>query len=500
MEEGQLGKIQNGKINKEIEFKSSEVREGQILFDLEEKAKTIDSLSKLIGKVENGSVLFEVISNFLNDIYKKDPETYQGLLKYYALIREYKQLEKISEHNPVLQKKTKDMFVKLNALYSDEKIQFLGVLSEGVAMLKKKYDGIKGIGGDEAVKNLLEKTLFPEGENKLERKSIKDIKVSAFGVDVIVEKEYFKILINIKESEKDIKRNIKAFHQPDSFFSIYSEEKDIEDSRRHERVHNILKGFFPPIMYPLFLIKNRFFLLDKPGDIEQIEQIKQTILSFSPSECVNLLHEEMFANIERIEGCLFSDSSISFINEERRKGFGTAGNEIFYIENFLGERFEKEHDKEIKKFCVEFSEKIDKKFNEVASVMRRVLFIGNKLELEKQFMVHSFLAMLKPTKFHHIETYLKSQCGKERYEGYVSIYGILFEETISLKEKGLRSLLAIKKEIPENLKEQLREKILKHKEEFEHSFPNFALDEEGQKEQESFSSVIKEFYLFLGIE
>lgn len=492
MEIGHLDKIQNDEINEKIKFKSSEVREGQILLDLEKKAKIINSLSKLISEVENARAPFEAISDFLYDICRNEPETYRGFQEYYALIREYGQLKEKSEHDLGLKEKAESILEKINALRSDSNIEFFEALSDGVAVLKNKYDGIKGMDkGDETVKNLLEKTLFPEGENKLERDSIKYIKVSAFGIDVTVEKDYFKILI--KKDEGDEKKNTKAFHQPGSFFSIYSygEEKDMEDSRRHERVHNILEGFFPPLIaYPSFFIKNGFSLLDEYGDIEQI---KQTILSFSPSECVNMLHEEMFANIERIEENLFSDPPISFIGKERRKGFGTAGNEIYLITNFLKKRLVEECDEEIRKFCAEFSEKIDEKFDEAASIMRRVLFIGNELKLE--FMVHSLLAMIKPTKFHHIETYLKSQCGKERYTEYLLIYGLLFEETITLEE--LKSLLETKEGIPDHLKKRLREKILKNKDEFELSF---TLNEDYKKEPENFLSVIEEFYLFLDIE
>ena len=203
----------------------------------------------------------------------------------------------------------------------------------------------------------------------------------------------------------------------------------------------------------------------------------------------------MCADIGKIEESLFLASPISFIGEEYRKGFTTASNEISHITNFLGERFTQERDEEIRKFCAEFSEKIDKKFDEAASIMRRVLFIENELGKEFIFMVHSLLVIMKPTNFYHIETYLKSQCGKELYDGYASIYGLLFEETITIK--GLKSLLKIEEKIPEDLKNKLREKILKTKKEFEDSF---TLNEDYKKDPEKFLSLIKEFYLFLGIE
>lgn len=493
-------KIQNGKINGgEPKFKFHKVLEGHPLFDLEKKAKIISDLSKRISEVENAYAPFEVISDFLYDICRNEPEAYQGLQRCYSLTIKYEQLKERSEHELDLQEKAEDILTKLNKLYSsDENIQFLRFLSDGVAMLKNKYDEIKGVGGNKKlIEDSLEKALFPEGENKLERSSIKVIEVSAFGVDVIMEKDYFEILVekfldkekNNKDEIEKRKRNTQALHKPNSFFNIYKEgEEDIEDSRRHERIHNILEGFFSPLAaYPFSLIKDKFSLFDKQGGVEKT---KQDILSFSPSECVNLLLPEMLADIESVEKGLSSS-----INEEQMEGFSTARNQISWIKDFLSERIKEESDEEIKKFCEEFSKKIDKKFDKAASVMRRVLFIENELGKEFIFMVHALLVMMKPINFYHIETYLKSQCGKERYEGYASIYYILFEETIY--KKGLRSLLTIKEEISENLKERLREKILQNKNEFESSF---ALNEDYKEGPESFLSTVKEFYLFLGIE
>lgn len=434
---GHLDKIQNDEINNEIRFKSSEVREGQILFDLEKKVKIINSLSELISKVENGHVSFKAISDFLNDRYKEEPETYKKLLEYYALVREYQQLAERLKLDLVnlepreLREKVKSIIEKLNVFRLDEDLELFFVLSKGAEVLKNKYDLIKRMGeDDEIVKDFLEKTLFPKEKNKLERNRIKNIKISAFGIDVIVEKDYEKILYNWDEDEdKDNKKetiNLKAFHLTGSPFSIYKEgEKNIKKIRKHESVHNILEGFFPPLVaYPSSLIENKFSLLDEQGGSEKI---KQAILSFSPSRCVDLLHEEMFASIEIIED-LLSDPPNPPTNSEHRKGFGTAGNEIYLITNFLKERAKEESDEEIKIFCAEFSKKINEKFDKAVSIMRRVLFIGNKLGME--FTTHSLLTMMKPTKFHHIETYLKSQCGKEQYGECVSIYGELFEKTI----------------------------------------------------------------------
>ena len=493
MERAATGEIQKD----EIGWKSSEVRERQILFELEKKAKVINIFSELIGKVENTRAPFEIISDFLENIYKENPEIYQKFKEYCELAEEYKQLEEES-------KRKLDLRERANVLYSDEHIQFFWFLSRGVKTLKKKYNDIKEIKKDkEAIKNSLEKALFPEEENKLERDSIKDIKVSAFGIDVVVEKDYFKILIKELKKEKDKeekdkegeeeKINNKAFHKPNSFFNIYKEGcEDWKENIGHERIHNLLEGFFPPIFPPSLLIKNEFLYLDKQDENERIRRIKQTILSFSPSQYVDLLHEEMLAVIGMIENLFFPP--VYFINEKKKIGFSTASTEISRIVDFLGERIKDENNQEIKEFCAEFPKVLHKEFSKTASIMRRALFIGN--ELGQKFIVHSLLSLIKPTKFNHIEIYLKSQYGKERYEGYSSIYSILFEKTISLK--GLSFLLLIKEDIPENLKERLKKRMREYHS-IEHSF-FFPSDVQDIKSVHLYLSYIREFYSYLGIQ
>lgn len=387
MEQGKARNIQ-------AEMKSSEVREERILRELEKKINILKTLVEVIGSIdieEDYVKVQEKFNNFLENVHKEYPKA-----------------------------------IKDSPQNSDTR--FLASLSRGVESLMEKWRKIQEVKDDK-------QAIFSElglGEKNVVKKYI-----TPFCIDVIVEKEYFKQKNGKKET---------ARHLTGSPYNIYSDKEDKEEldtDITHERIHAFLEKFLLPFAYPSHLLKNKFTQLTrakKNGKTEEVERCKKELLFTDPSLIIDLLHEEMVADVDDVK--LFLRYHFFDASHKKRMGvgFSTAQDEIDRVTELLEKQAQGEQDEIMRLFYFTFKREVNEKFNRSACIMRKALFLGN--HFREDFAVLSLLVLLEPTKFYHIETFLKSRVDRESYEGYSAFYEVAGEDKLSLK--SLRFLLQIK--------------------------------------------------------
>ena len=479
----------------------SEVKK-RILEGLNQKIEIIEELKRIINGVrleENLETVSQRFNQYIEQVLLKYPHANKPLKEIKEFRMEIDKIEtrlkeldsrkeKFSsaeqEEYFNLSEKLIELFDKIDSLkiYNKEDVIFLDNLLNGINHLIKNFSLIQKIRGDEErIIKEANKALFldfdnefdHENEEGIDKDKIKDIIINPFNITIILEEEYFEILnqkINIDKGE-----NILGFH-PIGIFNIVKWNKNSKDLSfiiQHENFHSLLEGFLPFEPSPFAELKNALENVDilkklnvSPSIIEDAEQRKRRVLNYTVSDIIDRLHEELLADIDSIEYFtihgdlhqvkLLADMDIverfefllgEFYKkgiERKYKGINTAKMEILDIKRLLEEAMKNETDTDILKQMRQLYMGIDKAFNRVIVFMNKFLFISHYTKDTSK--IHDLFVILKPSKFHHIETYLRYCYGDIVYEGWEALYKLLLEENFSLDT--IKALINIKENIP----------------------------------------------------
>lgn len=463
---------------------------------LDRKINFIKGIKKLIDGIElneDVNVVETKIRRYLEQMLPQNIEVFQGLAKIEELEKE---LDTVINRLNDLTNKEKTSFTKSKEfndleLRRDELLknidslkikygpdfEFLDAVRSGLNLLIRKFRFIQKIKDDnERIIEELNKDLFgeedaEEGENgegeKIDKNTVKKIIVSPFSINVILEKKFFNNVIKvIKEKEGP---DTVGFHLAGSPFNVIMDDENqdiLSETINHENIHNLTEGFLSLNRSPLGIIESALERADKikalnpPRMIMEIaERYKKEVMRAPIIFFIDQLHGEIIADIERVERFEFLIKNLYLtrgIEKKRRYvGFTTAQNEIIGIKKLLIKAIMTDTDIEIRENCNRLLRGIDKAFDRAITYMRKALFISRYINY--QLEVHSLIALLKPSKFRHIERYLKYRCGNTLYEGWSSFYRFLSEFDASLNT--MKAIASIKDNLPERERSLLKEEL-----------------------------------------
>ncbi len=305
---------------------------------------------------------------------------------------------------------------KLRILENDPDLTFLMNLRAVTESLKSKFSFIANHCGtkEDAIERLDEvlKTPLPAG-------SIQKLTIKPFDVTAVLKSEHFKEL-NRRN------KNSGAFHVSGSPFSVIRENKNpliTELSARHEGIHNLFEGISKVPPYPSEKIKKllpnsirRLTLIKETRAPESILKNEKEIITQSlPHIFTDDLHEEMVADIDKVEAGF---------------PFTTAASEVKRMEDYIDSYVKDISDEEARSLCLKMKENIRKKFERSSGIMETSLSIADE-KTDKSQEVHGLFAMLKPSKFHHVKTYLGTLLGEETVKGFFALHEISSRKMIS---------------------------------------------------------------------
>lgn len=414
-------------LNNNIEYiplsKDSKEKEKELIFEkLEKKIAIIKHIKQLIDQTNAAEEISDVNKRFdeyFEEVFSQYPEAREKKEKIDILWEKahtiHERLEVFSgkEENfskeeeaeiENLKKAQDKLFAEMDVLKVDEEVCFLASLQNGMACLEEKFSSLREMEESDALLMAeLEKALFfsiddDEVGSRLDPRSIKHMAIDEFDVKVVFDKMYF-----TKQLAQKDKYVVGLHYAGTPFIAIRENANNIPLTVEHEKIHNILDGFFPKNNYdPSHLLK---MYLENSSSAEEhskqtIEQAieKEKISTITPQALIDNLHEEMIADIDRVEAHLLNDGIVEF---------STAEVEVDDMKKLLIAIERNSDDEDVKKHCLFLKEGIEKAFRRAARLMREALFISQNLGNEVE--VHALLVLLKPSKWRHIKSYLASR-------------------------------------------------------------------------------------------
>lgn len=408
-------------LNNGIEYiPFSKENEKEFIFEkLEKKIIIIKYIKQLIDQTNAVEEIADVNKRFdeyLEEVFSQYPEAYERKEKIDILWEKahttHERLEVFSETEENFSKeeeaeiadlkKAQDkLFAEIDILKKDEEVFFLASLQNGIALLEEKFSSLRKMEESDALLMAeLEKALFSTNDDavgsRLDQRMIKHMVIDKFDTRVVFDKKYFTNQL----AQKD--KYVAGLHYGETPFIAIREDANTPLIMEHEKIHNILDGFFPKNYAPSRLLK--MYLENSSSSAEHSKQtIKQSIeqekiFTITPQALIDNLHEEMIADLDRVEAHLLNDGIVEF---------STAQAEIYDMKEILTVISRSSDDENVQKHCLFLKEGVEKAFACAARLMREALFISQNLGNEVE--VHALLVLLKPSKWHHIKSYFASR-------------------------------------------------------------------------------------------
>jgi len=470
------------------------------------KVKIVKEVKALISSITIETAQADVETKF-QEYWEKlatpYPETYR---KFREFAENEEELESLGlkrstmegkERNESEEEELKQLVIReevlsdlmVEQLEEDRYLETLRRIKRGLSSLLLKFRSVQEVKDDrEKLMEQIENALFGKGKEKriLDRDKISRITINPFNIQAVVESEYFNTL-------NENGPRLGGFHISETPFIIICDSKDslgIKRVQKHEEVHNFSDGFLYEFVYPSHILETYINELHEAygsGDDERMCDKKEDFLALSSDNLTNELHEEMLADVDKVEALRF----LPFlkrrpINERPDIGFSTARNEVAKMAVLLAKEREASEDLEIKEFCLTLQERVIDKFSNAAEKMRRILLAAHLLGQEAPEDVHALLVLFEPRKFHHIESFLKAQYGEKTVRRIFTLCEMISD---GFPLPALQRLLRLK----EHLTDQERELISKGIQEFRQPYVAFHDLREMREYRRSMRSVLREF-------
>lgn len=415
--------MQERALNNNIEYiplSKGKKMERELIFEkLEKRIAIIKRIKELIEKTSQEEEIADVNTRFdeyLEEVFSQYSEAREKKEKIDILWEKahtiHERLEVFSEKEvnfskeeeaeiEYLKKAQDKFFDEMDIFKEDEEVFFLASLQNGIAHLEEKFSSLREMEKSDALLMAeLEKALFSINDDeigsRLDQRMIKHMVIDKFDIIAVFDKKYFTEQL----AQKD--KYVVGCHYGGTPFIVIRENANTPLVAEHEKIHNILDGFFPKNYDPSHLLK---MYLENYSSLEEhskqtIEQAieKEKISTITPQALIDNLHEEMIADIDRVEAHLLNDGIVEF---------STAEIEVDDMKKLLIAIERNSDDEDVKKHCLFLKEGIEKAFRRAARLMREALLISQNLGNEVE--VHALLVLLKPSKWRHIKSYFASR-------------------------------------------------------------------------------------------
>lgn len=480
----------------------------KIIDEMALRVQIVKEIKALISSITIETAQAELEANFQQYWEKLAipyPETYR---KFREFVKSEEELESLGLKRSTLEEKKrteseeeelKQLVIReevlsdlmLTQLEQDSYLEMLHRIKRGFSSLLVKFRSVQEVKDNrERLMEQMEGALFERGEEKriLDREKISHIIVNPFNIQAVVESEYFNAL-----NEEAL--NLAGFHIRETPFIMLRDSKEslgMAHAAEHEETHNFADGFLYEFVYPSLTLERYIKELheaNESGDGEQVRDKKEDFLALSSDNFTNELHEEMLADVDKVEALRFRPFLMKRpINDRPDIGFATARNEVAKMAVLLEKEREVNEDPEIKAFCMTLQERVIDKFSNAAEKMRRILVAAHVLGQEAPEDVHALLVLFEPRKFHHIESFLKAQYGEKTIRRIFTLYEMISD---GLPLPALQRLLHLK----EHLTDKERELISTGIQEFRQPYVTFHDFQEMRNYRRSMRRVLREFNL-----
>lgn len=330
---------------------------------------------------------------------------------------------------------------RINKLENNPDVMFLMRMERGTALLKEKNEFVHNLYNNrEAIINDLFTKLNQSSEGRKIALSEDNIKKISYGP--------FSIIVKINLDSPFMPP---AFHIKNTpFILIKEQEKNSEAfwnaALAHEEIHNKLDGFSSFSLYPSEFLKTFFQSEGRAGKIfeagwikeeemkkiiEELRRRKEEVLynPLFPKKLIDMLHEEMIADIPSIEAHLLEAFFDKKEKRSKRLGFSTSAREVEIMKKIVSRAGKNEPEKEIKERYEIIKNRIEDAFNMSMRQMRELLFVS--LQFPDIIDVHILLILLPPSKFSHIKEYMKFFYGDDVYENFAKSYNQYNQEVLN---------------------------------------------------------------------
>ncbi|MBI2459808.1 MAG: hypothetical protein HYV53_04685 [Parcubacteria group bacterium] len=397
---------------------------------LENLKNKVDAVKQIKDIIETSSLedspgeVSKRFENFKTDIFARYPNALEFLNQIKNIEERIDNIERkiILELDPddnepeiqIFEEEQSKLFRQIDSIKKAgaDDLDFLQRIDKGVNALEKKFLYVRNNQGNKPEIIAQFGKSVGSSEN-LDQTKVESIIIGPFSITIILEKNYYKKLISNEKTGMHINKTV---------FNVikHSDSRTVSMIARHENIHNLLDGFSGDIRYPSqkFQIDLQGLLSPKGSDLNEKEK---DILESTPNGVVDELRDELLADVGEIE----ANCMKPFYSNKKRAyvGINSALSEVEKInslmKNFPGSYFPNE---KIKKYFIKFVSALNMKFDYTAQLMRQALFVANRTETLEE--IHSLLLLLKPSKYHHIQSYL-SHFHPEKtneYEGFSSLY------------------------------------------------------------------------------
>lgn len=296
------------------------------------------------------------------------------------------------------------------ALLDDDDVRYLVNVDAVIGGLRQKNAVITGLRRD-PVQALAEvNDHFPE--HKLQLKDIARLVYSPFELTAVIKSGAY---------SRVLERGSYGTHFVRSPISVVRERDDVEDTIRHESVHNLLDSAMNLGRFRIERFEQLHDHLKRSRPPEERRAIAASLLDLRPENLVDQMQNELLAHLERWEQEPWNQPrpKMRFLDPHAAKSFdfhadhlSTAGSDAADIADILESIALASPDTEVGKRILGIRADFRDRFVQSVEHLRRALITARTIGEEAVERLHALLFVVPPSRYRHLERYLDAQYGK----------------------------------------------------------------------------------------